>query len=242
MKTTKAQRNDIFGAIVGAGLNPAECEISILRPSSFKGRSAVQKVIAAGMPDQVSVNHRSSGSSFRYWKDAVSRAYAAHIQVGDEPLETVSKTDWPGLRGYLHVWAMGVRKWMETPDLWEEFRNVAESLQAAESTDSSNALFAPEEQAEISARIQQVKNYIRTAYELTADQLARVEERLDEAEEASRRLGRKDWMNAFLGATFGLLLSDVISQQAATHIVITVVTGLGHLFGVGSVAPGLPPG
>jgi hypothetical protein len=174
--------------------------------------------------------------------EALGVGYGASIKVGDEPLVSISKTDWPGLRDYLHTWARGVRVWMDTPDLWEEFRQAAEALESAEGADSSNALFTPAEQDQISARIQQVKDYVRTTYELTAKQFAQVEERLDTVEEASLRIGRKDWLMMFNGAIFSLVLSDLIPQQAATHIVVMAITGLGHLFGIGSMPPSLPPG
>ena len=57
--------------------------------------------------------------------------------------------------------------------------------------------------------------------------MARVEERLDAAEDASKRIGRKDWLMAFNGAVFSLFLSDLIPQQAATHMVVMAISGLG---------------
>jgi hypothetical protein len=128
------------------------------------------------------------------------------------------------------------------PDLWQELRRAAEALNTADSADSSNAPFTPEEQTQISAGIQGIKDYIRTTYELTAEQFDRVEDRLDAAEEASKRIGRKDWLMAFNGAVFSLFLSDLIPQQAATHMVVMAISGLGHLFGIGSTPPSLPPG
>jgi len=81
-----------------------------------------------------------------------------------------------------------------------------------------NAPFTSEEQTQIPARIGEIKGYIRATYELTAEQMSRVEERLDNAEEASKRIGRKDWLMAFNGAVFSLFLSDLIPQQAATPL------------------------
>ena len=70
--------------------------------------------------------------------------------------------------------------------------------------------------------------------------MSRIEARLDEAEEASRRIGRKDWLMAFNGAVFSLILTDLLPAQAAEHILVMTLAGLGHLFGIGSPPQLLP--
>ena len=122
------------------------------------------------------------------------------------------------------------------------FRRAAEALNSAEDADASNAPFTQEEQLQISARIQEIKDDLKDRLALDADRLARVEATLDRIEEASGRVGRKDWLMMFNGAVFSLFLSDLIPQHAATHIVVMASTGLGHLFGIGSMPPSLPPG
>ena len=58
--------------------------------------------------------------------------------------------------------------------------------------------------------------FITNTYELSSDQLSEVNERPDEIAKASGRLGRKDWLMAFSGAVFSLVLSDLISPQASS--------------------------
>ena len=99
-------------------------------------------------------------------------------------------------------------------------------------------LFDSEEQAKISEQIRQIKAYIRKTHQLSNEQFSHIEERLDEADQASRRIGRKDWLMMFNGAVFSLVLSDLIPPSAAYNILIVAVHGLGHLFGI---TPPLPP-
>ena len=65
--------------------------------------------------------------------------------------------------------------------------------------------------------------------------------RLGQAEQASRRLGRKDWLMLFNGAVFSLILTDLITPQTAQQVIMLTVHGLGHLFGIGAPPPHLPP-
>ena len=88
--------------------------------------------------------------------------------------------------------------------------------------------------------MQQVRTFITTVPELTADQLSEVNDRLDEMEQASRRLGRKDWLLMFNGAVFSLILTDTITPSVAQRIIMLGLQGLGHLFGIGGPPVPLP--
>jgi hypothetical protein len=96
-----------------------------------------------------------------------------------------------------------------------------------------NTLFNIGEQAEISEQIQQIKAWIKKTYELSGEQWARVKARLDEADQASRRIGRKDWRIMFYGTGSSLILSNLIPPRAAQHILVLTVHGRAHLFGIG---------
>jgi len=125
-------------------------------------------------------------------------------------------------------------------DLWEELSRNRELLDGEPGENIEDTPFTRDEQAEISARIKRAKEYIRTSGELTSEQISRIEARLDHAEEASKRIGRKDWLMMFNGAVFSLVLTDTITPQVAQHIFTLVVHGLGHFFGYGGPPPHLP--
>ena len=123
--------------------------------------------------------------------------------------------DWADVVPKIQTWARLVREGFEqytgTPDLWNEL-DAGRKLLTGE---YSNTPFTEDEQTEISSQTQQVKEFIKTTYELTAAQIAEVEERLDQAEQASHRMGRKDWLMLFNGAVFSLVLSDLIPSQGS---------------------------
>jgi hypothetical protein len=100
-----------------------------------------------------------------------------------------------------------------------------------------NTPFTPAERAEIAKQLRATRRSVQKNYGLSAEQLSAIDRRLEEAEEASKRLGRKDWKLLFYGAVFGLILNDAVPPDVAQHIFTGVVHGITHLLG-GGVPPG----
>src|SRR5260370_7355900 len=82
-----------------------------------------------------------------------------------------------------------------------------ELLSGASLESLENTPFRPAEQAGDVVQLNAIKNYIKENCELTREQFVRVEASIDEAEVASHRLGRKDWLLLFLGRTVALYIT-----------------------------------
>ena len=66
----------------------------------------------------------------------------------------------------------------------------------------------------------EIKELVRKPFELTANQLAAIDQRLNDAEEASKRLGRKDWVMMFYGAVMSTFITDSV-LVSVVQIVLT---------------------
>ena len=118
---------------------------------------------------------------------------------------------------------------METPDLWESMPDPA-AIPGALTPDSGNTRFTPDEQTVVSAQLKEIREAVKKTYELTAEQSKHIDEKFEEAEKASRRMGRKDW-GMFLGGTLlSLILSDSITPAIMGDILMMLQLGIGHLF------------
>jgi hypothetical protein len=71
--------------------------------------------------------------------------------------------------------------------------------------------------------------------------MAQAEERLDEAAEASKRMGRKDWLIYLLGTITGIVITATVPSGLGEHIFTMVIQGIAHLFTGGSEPPQIPP-
>ena len=67
--------------------------------------------------------------------------------------------------------------------------------------------------------------------------MSRIEEKLDAVNEASARVGRKDWIMMLNGAAFSLIVNDLIPPHVVDAILRIVFHGIAHVFGVGGPPP-----
>lgn len=125
---------------------------------------------------------------------------------------------WQDVTQAVRQWAVIVKRECVDLDLCAELRRGREFFTGTQAEDFANTSFTPGEQAEIAEQFQKIKEYVKKTYSLSIEQAARVEIRFDEAEDASHRMGRKDWLLMFGGALFSLILSAVVPPEAVQHI------------------------
>jgi tetrahydromethanopterin S-methyltransferase subunit G len=139
----------------------------------------------------------------------------------------------------LNHWAGEVKYITENVDLWAEMQGSRDLL-ILDQGDIPNASFTPAEQAEISRRIEEIKQQARENPDLTARQISGIEQKLDDLVKAGARVGRKDWLTMLYGAAFGMIVNDTVPAHVVQGIITSVISGLGHIFGLG-VPLALPP-
>jgi hypothetical protein len=250
---TKRQRNDIFEMLAAGGVSPDTCKLDYAADAP-KSRAILQADEAlAALRDRLSgeslplaeqrtqdayVRHEASGSSFSFRDDSRRVGdYVASMTVGHAFLRECSPCTWKQLMENLYEWAKEVRYEIDTPDLWAEVRRVPEILAAVQDTRATNAPFTPVEQAQISNQLDEVKQLVREQYELTDDQLAVIDQRLDQADEASKRLGRRDWAMMFYGGVISTFMTNAVPPGVIQTVLTTVLHGIGHILGFGGPPP-----
>ena len=215
MQLKKVQRNQIIDALVDSGIDVAACELS--------------------MDDDLMIEHYSTESSFVLSEDR-DGYFKGDIRVGDDPAQNFNGAEWEAIPDYVYQWAKDVVEYKDAPDLWAQFQRTKEVLASTQYEASENTPFTPAEQAEISNQLREIKAALKESSELTTEQISHIEGRLDEAEKASRRLGRKDWLLLFAGTIFTLIVTDCLTPDLAQHILMLTLHGLSHLF-LGGIKP-----
>lgn len=246
---TKAQRNDLYRSIEEGGLDPAQCRLEEdpYKPStsvpSGRKRSRQIRTVPPFFPKEevriVRITHLQSRSIFSIEISGAER-HGYKGTIADKERQRSLDGGWENLTESARHWAEDVKGEFVDPDLWAELRRRREFLTGDQHPDSANTPFTRSEQAEITEQLQKIKEYVKEAYSLSIEQREHTERRFDEAEDASRRVGRKDWLLMFGGALFSLILSAVVPPEVIQHILAMAAQGLGHLFGR-QAPPGLPP-
>jgi hypothetical protein len=221
MRLTSIERNQIFQAIAQSTLDPAEC-VYEERAKTDGVRHASGSIIDIQV---VAIGHKT-------------RDYALiRFVVDGRTFQIIHLSNIEKAMPYITEWADETRLISSAPDLWAEMQRSRELIADMQRTDSSNMHFTQDEQEQIAAHLQQIKKQVKEQFALPNEQMEHVEEKLDEAAEASKRMGRKDWFLLFSGTIFTLIVSDIVTPAVAEHIFTMAVQALIHLLIGGSGPP-----
>lgn len=221
MRLTRIERNQIFEAIAADNLDPAEYDL--------RERG-----------DRVTITHTNSGSTFRFASGSRGAIDIYRVQsdvVDGHHLQYVASRRIDSLINRIVVWADEAKATFEAPDLWAEMQRSREFIVEIQQTDSGNAPFTQDEQRQIAAQLPEITKQLKEEFELTNEQVARIEELRDEVVEASTRMGRKDWVIWLLGTITALTIAATVPAGVGEHIFTVVIHALGYLFTGGSEPP-----
>ena len=137
---------------------------------------------------------------------------------------------WQSLMPRLSMWLGEVKRDLETPDLWAELQREAKLLGVGSSELIENTPFTPDEQKEIAKRLNELAKYLKLTYSLSQAQMKALDEKVDYFIEASNRVGRKDWLNIFIGGIFGYILSAAVPTESARNIFLSSLRAIGLLY------------
>jgi len=228
----KLQRNMVYETIAKTGIDPAQFNLEV------EGKLLVTHNAGSTFEVVWGDNRRIYRIRSRHGRTLIIKA------IVEDGLNKTCAV--PGRFKYLlpllQNWAVEVKQVTEAPDYWEEMkRGQALITDIQDDQDSENTPFTEDEQDEIAARLEDIKKNLTDRFELSNEQTERVEEKLDEAAQASKRMGRKDWLMLFGGTIFNLIVTDTVTPIVAQHIFTVTIHGLIHLFTGGSVPPQIPP-
>jgi tetrahydromethanopterin S-methyltransferase subunit G len=219
---TQRRRDDLYREITGVGLD--------MTAFGFEYGT-----------EAASITHRPTGSTFKVTETFGPTPFDLQWQVPDGPSSDPgdSYRQWTEVLRLLNHWAGEVKYITENVDLWAELQGSRDLL-ILDQGDIPNASFTRAEQAAISRRVEEIKQQARENPELTARQISGIEQKLDDIVKAGERVGRKDWLTMLYGAAFGMIVNDTVPAHVVQGIITSVISGLGHIFGLG-VPLALPP-
>jgi len=192
--------------------------------------------------DRARVQHRPTGSYFSVFDWG---GFNLDWEVTDGPRSELndSCSEWDDVVPLANYWAGEVKYVTETPDFWAELEQSRGMLATTDNEEVDNSPFTAAEQAEVSERLEQVKEQYRETPGLTDTQVRAIEQAIDDLKESasSGKTTRKDWKLLLYGQAMNLFVAYAIPPHVVQGIINTAIIGLGHLLGMGGVPPVLPP-
>jgi hypothetical protein len=128
-------------------------------------------------------------------------------------------------------WVTIVKNDIDIPDPWDIFSDKEGVFETSFEIESGNELFNQEEQNAISEKLQEIRDKFRGNKDINAEHMKIIEDRLQYLDEASKRLGRKDWLNAAIGVSFGVVTQMGISSHLAQEIFKFLVGTFANILG-----------
>lgn len=217
MGPRKWQRNLIFEAVRAADLSPEEFEWNLGDKES-------------------ALRHRMSEAYFVF--GGVAGDYFSRYVTGDDSVEERMGLSQYRLMRQVELWLAAVKRDIDTPDLWAQLQREAELLGTVSAKPVENTPFTSAEREEIAGQLRELREYVSRTYSLSRSQTRDLEERLDDLAAAASRVGRKDWLLMAAGLMLSYVLGAALPPEAASNILRTLLTSIGHILGRGPL--GLP--
>lgn len=218
------QKQDIFQILVDSGHEPHQFEWA----SRLRGGS-----VGGPPPTQISILQSKPRPEFYFTFDFVRGSYYPSCSPWEGTrVASLGEVSWPSCLGYVQMWAKLVRDELNTPDPWQALPGLATTSDIAVASDVANTEFSHRETDRLSSGLEEIRRLLIDAAGRSEQNVALINSQLHSLLDASKRMGRKDWVNQAIGAIITLSITlglqpDVTKQ--AFEILRQTLTGLVHL-------------
>lgn len=218
----KSQANAVFSEIVACGLVPSEFSWSE-RTSRIHNDLIVSRI-----------THLVTDAyfDFEFTHGQHCAIYFPQDTKADE--YWYPKTTWPRLMQEVSLWLKIVKREHEAPSLWDQLSG-SHSLLPSNPETLSNVPFDENEQRRVSLALNEIKQFLHANGQYTSDQIAIIDSQLAHLDEASKRLGRKDWIVLALGGLTNIIVGIALAPDIVRELMRCANAALGWVFGATSL-------
>jgi hypothetical protein len=130
------------------------------------------------------------------------------------------------------TWLNNLSRECAVGDPWAELAAQKEVLvPIAEGASTDNTPFTPQEQTEIAASLDALREYITANTTLTVEQLSVLRGEIESLKQASAEVGRHNWVNQLKGFIFTMVVQAMIPPEVVRQGVYFAVVAIGHIVG-----------
>ena len=225
----KKHRNSLLELIRAAKLDPQSFSPS--EEATETGESFRLEV--RDSPYYFTLNARFRDESREFWGEAVTFV----INYPNPLIGEIKSLNWGSFDKALWLqepitqmfgdWLSSIKKYFNylaeeeqeqmLPDLWSELSLPPSSSPSL--LNLQNTPFSKEEQIRISESLRDYLEEVKKRGILTTEQLNLLQEQTEDLVKSSKRLGRKDWLQAAVGALIGVTLSAGLTSPIAVEVI-----------------------
>ena len=216
---TKTEKNRILKLILEYGPPPDDFEWSEKQREEYSYMSY--------RPYKASVlTHHPTG----YYCIFGGRSVTTSPGLNKKVEEVDHENRWEKKENACGRWLIDLKLEVEAPDLWASISQEKVLSTAASSAGLDNLPFTAAERVLISAKLDEIKGYLLESQQFAAEQAETVERQFEYLRESSQRLGRKDWLNALIGALMGQAINLALSPEVAKGLLVLAASSFQSLW------------
>ena len=206
----KSQRNNVFQSILQFSLNPID--FTWLTREDPRARLATISRL-----EHVSGYYFQFSKTASYWSPDIERRHGERLDSAG--------FSWDERLTQVREWLGYLKREVTSPDLWASLQEAQALQTAATSNNIENAPFTAAELITVELKLNELKEYIVGAAQLSNAQIKHLEDQMRYLAEASSLLGRKDWYNILISVLFSIVVAGVFAPDRAQEL-FQVVAGM----------------
>lgn len=190
-KLLTSQRNAVFACVQEEGFDPSAFDWGHDPSGISMDRCSVPTLVYIGTP--------------YYFKfDRGERDFYLEFSPGRQTeIDTFQSFKWTNVIPGVRRWLGYIKKETELPDFWETLATERPLISSVSYSGDDNSPFTAEERIKLLQGLEEIKAYLKSGRELSLEQHKIIDAKFEYLQEASSRLGRKDWQ--------GILISTLLS-------------------------------
>jgi hypothetical protein len=166
---------------------------------------------------------------FGEWSDVFSPGRIDRVQTVE--LSTYASSNrWEQRTEPVLVWLSRLKEELDAPDLWNELITDRNAYTIATVTTRHNDRFTTQETSYVAVQLQQVRQQLQAAHDLTAVQTRAIEKGFAEIVQSMNSYGKKDWFNQASGLLVNIAVAYAFSPAAASDLYHRFVAAVAPLF------------
>jgi hypothetical protein len=219
------QKQNVFDALTNSGFEPYQFDWTTGRTGGSGPGGAP--------PTQFSIIYSKSRPEFRFTFNFVDGVYLPHCSPWKGTrAATLGAASWTRCLAHIPVWANLVEDELKTPDPWKALPGLATTSAIALSSDVANTEFSHRETERLTKGLEEIRRLLIDAVAESKEQSKLINQQVNSLLEASKSMGRKDWINQAIGALITLSMTIGLQPEVtkeALEILRQTLTGIVHL-------------
>jgi len=196
----KSHKQVIANSIIRTGLEPSLFHWETEK-SKFSGQELVSK-LCYGKTSYYFV--------FEFYND---RHYCIFSPGPSQLIKAEYPGDWPNQLGYVDRWLVFLKREIESVDPWEDIDKYLPGDDINLEDEKENSPYTYDQVEHISIALNKLKVEIKNSFGLGDEQFGIVQNKLDYLIDRSKKMGRIDWKNLFVGTLMGLASNLILDPE-----------------------------